>query len=238
MAGAARGGARLVVLTEMFASGFSADTAAIAEPFDGPTVGWMRERAAEHDVWLVGSVCELPEGTEASWEPTDGTRPSNVAMVVSPQGEVLRYAKRHLFSFAGEHERIAAGDPTLVVDIDGLRAAVFVCYDLRFAVDFWHLAPTVDAFVVVANWPAARRDHWRSLLVARASENQAWVVGATRVGRGGKLDYAGDSLVVDPLGVVVADGAGGRACVLEAVLDPEAVQSVRRRYPFLADRRP
>jgi predicted amidohydrolase len=233
VASAAAVGARLVVLTEMFASGFSARTEVIAEPHDGPTVHWMRDLATAHRVWLVGSVCELPAGV------TDGpdVRPANVCMVVGPDGSVQRYAKRHLFAYAGEHERMAAGEPTLVVDIDGLRTAVFVCYDLRFADDFWRLAPDVDAYVVVANWPESRREHWRALLVARAIENQAWVVGSNRVGRGGTIDYSGDSLVVDPLGTVVADGAGGDPQVLSATLDPALVAEVRARYPFLADRR-
>ncbi|MCO5317906.1 MAG: carbon-nitrogen family hydrolase [Microthrixaceae bacterium] len=233
---AALEGASLVVLPEMFATGFSADTERIAEPPDGPTVGFMLEQSRRLGVWMVGSVClRAPQGAPgASGRP--GGLPSNVAVCTSPSGEVSTYAKRHLFSYAGEHERIAPGSSTLTVDIGGLSTTVFVCYDLRFADDFWNLAERTEAYVVVANWPAARAHHWRSLLVARAIENQAWVVGANRVGSGGGLDYGGDSLVVDPMGRIVADGGDASEQVLHATLSAGHVADVRRHYPFLRDR--
>ena len=124
----------------------------------------------------------------------------------------------------------------MTVAIDGLRVSLFVCYDLRFADDFWALAADTDLYVVPANWPAARRHHWRSLLVARAIENQAYVVGANRVGRGGTIDYAGDSCIVDPLGVVLAQAAEVET-VLVADVDPEIVAKTRAELPFMADRR-
>ena len=227
VAGAAADGARLLVLTEMFSVGFSPHTERIAEPPDGPSTAFLAAAARDHDVWALGSVCVRR---------ADAGLPRNEAVLAAPDGTVHRYAKRHLFSYAGEHRRMSAGGPTLTVDVDGLRTTVFVCYDLRFADDFWRTAPDTDAYVVVANWPAARRAHWRSLLVARAVENQAWVVGANRVGVGGNLEYAGDSLVVDPMGEVVADGAGAGEATLRAVLDPGRVAEVRTRYPFMRDR--
>ena len=121
--------------------------------------------------------------------------------------------------------------------VEGLRLGLFVCYDLRFADEFWAVAPATDCYVVVANWPAARRHHWRSLLVARAIENQAYVVGVNRVGVDGNgLEHAGDSMIVDPLGEVLASAAGGET-VLVADVDPAVVAGVRARFPFLADRR-
>lgn len=227
IADAAGQGARLVVLTEMFATGFSPNTAGIAEPTEGPTTEFLLEQARRHGIWLVGSVCCSVAGAEL---------PGNVAMVVSPLGEVHRYVKRHLFSYAGEHTRITAGTETLTVDIGGLRTSVFICYDLRFAEDFWTLGPSSDAYVVVANWPRSRIAHWRALLVARAIENQAWVIGSNRVGEGGGIDYTGDSLIVDPLGRIVADGAGGAEEVLLAEVSVEEVSEVRGRYPFVSDR--
>lgn len=224
---AADNGARLVVLTEMFAVGFSANTEAIVEGPDGPSTTFLLEQARRHGIWIVGSACIST---------SRATLPSNVAVLVGPDGSVHHYAKRHLFSYAGEDERIAPGHDTLTVDVDGLRTSLFVCYDLRFADDFWNLAPDTDAYVVVANWPAARTAHWRSLLVARAIENQAYVIGANRVGTGGKIDYEGDSLVVDPLGEVLADGAGAGQAILTAAVDPAKVADVRARYPFIADR--
>ena len=224
---AAASGARLVVLTEMFAVGFSSDTAAIAEGPEGPSTTFLAEQAHRHGIWVVGSACIRTSQAEL---------PRNVAVLAAPDGSLYRYAKRHLFSYAGEHTRMAAGGPTLTVDIEGLRTTLFVCYDLRFADDFWRLAPETDAYLVVANWPAARRSHWRSLLVARAIENQAYVVGSNRVGRGGNIDYEGDSLGVYPLGEVLRDGAGAGEAILTAALDPAEVTRVRGRYPFLDDR--
>ena len=111
-----------------------------------------------------------------------------------------------------------------------------MCYDLRFADEFWGLAPDTDCYVLVANWPAPRRDHWRALLKARAIENQAYVVGVNRVGHGGKLDYAGDSAVVQPFGEThEADGPTEQTLVRD--VDPAVVAETRARYPFLTDRR-
>jgi predicted amidohydrolase len=231
VARAAADGARLVVLTEMYATGFSMATDRIAEPYDGPGSRFLREQACAHGVWVCGSIAErAPDGS-------GDDRPGNVLVLAAPDGSLHRYAKLHPFSYAGEDERVRAGDRTLTVDVEGVRVSLFVCYDLRFADVFWALAPTTDCFVVPANWPAARRDHWRTLLVARAIENQAYVVGVNRVGAGGGLDYAGDSLVVDPWGQVLADGDGGEETVLTAEVDPEVVRATRTQYPFLRDRR-
>jgi predicted amidohydrolase len=122
------------------------------------------------------------------------------------------------------------------VDIDGVRCSFFVCYDLRFADEFWTLAQQTDCYVLPANWPAARREHWMALLRARAIENQAYVVGVNRVGDGGRLHYSGDSMIVDPFGEVVAQ-AGATETTITADIDPARVESVRTEYPFLQDRR-
>jgi predicted amidohydrolase len=227
IAEAAEAGARLVLLTEMFSTGFSMETDRIAEPVDGPSTQLLRGQAAEHGVWVGASVPERPEG-----EPL----PYNTFVLAAPDGTVHRYAKIHPFSYAREHERFAAGTDHVTVDVEGLRCSLFVCYDLRFADEFWALAHTTDCYLVVANWPASRREHWRALLVARAIENQAYVVGVNRVGRGGGLDYAGDSRIVDPLGEVLAE-AGDVETVLLAEVDPARVEEVRAKFPFLADRR-
>jgi predicted amidohydrolase len=227
VAAAAAAGARLVVLTEMFATGFSMDTHRTAEHLDGPTVTWLHDRAATYDVWLAGSVPLL--GAERAL-------PTNALLVVGPDGTRHRYDKVHPFSYAGEHERFAAGEvPAVVAEIEGVRFGLTVCYDLRFADQYWALARDVDAYLVVANWPDARRHHWRALLDARAVENQAYVVGVNRVGEGGGLGYAGDSRVVDPTGEVLAAAAGGETMLL-ADLDPDVVTAIRTRFPFLQDR--
>jgi len=224
---AARDGAQLVVLTEMYSTGFSMDTARVAEPFDGPSAHFVGDQAREHGVWLCGSAPEVQPGDEL---------PSNTLLVAAPDGAMHRYRKIHPFTYGGEHEQYAAGDAHLSVDVADVRCSFFVCYDLRFADEFWGLAPDTDCYVVVANWPAPRRDHWRTLLRARAIENQAYVVGVNRVGHGGKLDYAGDSAVVRPFGEThEADGPAEQ--VLFHDVDPTVVQETRARYPFLADRR-
>ena len=227
IADAAAQGARLVVCTEMFSTGFSLQTERTAERPDGPSVQFLVDRARAHDVVLCASVPERAG---------DDPRPFNQLVVAMPDGTTHRYAKRHPFSYGHEHEHFASGDVLLRLTIDGVRCAFFVCYDLRFGDDFWDLAPTTDCYVIPANWPASRRGHWLTLLRARAIENQAYVVGVNRVGIGGRLEYSGDSLIVDPFGVICAE-AGADETIITADVDPARVAQVRKEYPFLQDRR-
>ena len=223
---AAAAGARLVLLTEMYATGFSMATERITEDPDGPSASFVIDQAARHDVWVGGSVPVRMDGNE---------RPCNQFVLAGPDGTVDRYAKIHPFSFAGEHEHYAAGEKVITVDIDGVRVTPFVCYDLRFGDGFWNAADSTDLYVIVANWPAARREHWKTLLRARAIENQAYVVGVNRVGVGDGIEYAGDSRIVDPLGNVLA-AASVTENVLIADIDTAMVADVRARFPFLQDR--
>jgi len=224
---AVAGGASLVVLSEMFATGFSPTSADIAEPADGDTVRFLVEQATKQGVWIMGSVAVV--------DATSG-RARNRFVAAGPDGEIVSYDKRHPFTYADEHLEFEPGDDVTQFEVDGLRVTPFVCYDLRFADDFWRLGPDTDLFVVVANWPASRRRHWSSLLVARAIENQCFVVGVNRVGNADGLDYSGDSAIIDPLGEVLASASGGET-VLTADVDPEVVGAVRTRFPFLQDRR-
>jgi len=224
---AAGTGARLVVLTEMFPTGFSMEPERVAEPEGGPSTEFLRTQAADLGVWLAGSVPIKPDG---------GGRPVNRLLLTGPGGELHHYDKIHPFTYSGEHEHYAAGTRRVTVDIEGVRVTPFVCYDLRFADEFWQLAHDTDVYVVPANWPAARRLHWQTLLQARAIENLAYVVGCNRVGSGGGLDYAGDSRVVDPLGELLSTAAGDETTLL-ATIDPERVAQVRGRFGFLDDRR-
>jgi predicted amidohydrolase len=231
VARAAATGARLVMLTEMFATGFSMRTHLTAEAIDGPTVTWMHEQAQRHDVWLAGSLALAPPAGSTE------ERPTNSLLLVGADGTVHRYAKIHPFSYGGEHERFRGGQDSVVVDVEGVRLGLSVCYDLRFADLYWDRAAEVDAELLVANWPAPRRHHWRTLLDARAVENQCYVVAANRVGRGGnELDYAGDSRIVDPGGEVLAASAGAET-ILTAEIDPQVVAETRERFPFALDRR-
>lgn len=231
---AAAAGARLVVLTEMFPTGFSLEPARVAEAEDGPTTDFLLRRAEAEGVWLCGSVAIWPAGTDPT---APGARAVNRFLLAGPQGSLAHYDKLHPFTYAGEHDRYAPGTRRgVILEVEDVRVAPFVCYDLRFADEFWDLAPAVDCYVVVANWPAARRTHWQALLVARAIENQAYVVGANRVGEGDGIAYAGDSRIVAPSGEVLA-GAAEIETVLVADVDPKVVGATRDRYPFLADRR-
>jgi len=231
IAGAVASGARVVLLTETFSTGFSFDSPDIAEPEGGPSSQFLTEMATTHGVWVGGSCPEIaPEA------PGDDQRPSNVFVLVAPDGTATRYRKIHPFSHADEERYVRAGTDFVTVDVDGLRCALFVCYDLRFADEFWALATEVDAYFVVANWPAKRRVHWSALLRARAIENQAYVVGVNRVGAGGGLDYSGDSAIIDPLGEVLATGAGVETMLL-ADLDAAHVDATRGHFRFLQDRR-
>lgn len=227
IAGAAANGAQLVALPEMFACGFSMNTAAIAEPPDGPTAQFLHEQATEHRLWLAGSFPERRPGHDM---------PSNTLLVVSPDGQPHRYRKIHPFSYAKEHEHYQAGRDFLHVDIEGLRWTFFICYDLRFADEFWATAHQTDAYLVVANWPEPRRRHWTRLLEARAIENQAYVVGVNRVGQGGRLRYTGDSHILDPMGNVLASASEHETMLLADVYR-DTVVTTRKTFPFLDDRR-
>lgn len=224
---AAASGARLVVLSEMFSTGFVVDRDDIGEPVGGPSSEFLSRMSQRHGVWLAGSCPEV--------EPDD-PRPYNSLVVSSPDGRQNRYRKIHPFTYGGEDKHFRPGGPHVTIDIEGVRTSLFVCYDLRFANEFWTLAEGTDLYVIPANWPISRREHWMALLRARAIENQAYVVGCNRVGVGGGLEYSGDSMIIDPLGAVLAGGDPG-AQTLTAEVDPAHVASVRAKFPFLRDRR-
>jgi len=227
IARAAADGARLVVLTEMYSTGFSMKTDRTAEPADGPSAQFVVDQARTNGVWVCASI---PERVDPSGHPR------NQLVLAAPDGTAHRYAKIHPFTYGREHEHYSAGSEFLTVDVEGTRCSFFVCYDLRFADEFWALAERTDCYVVPANWPAARREHWMALLRARAIENQAYVVGVNRVGDGGRLHYSGDSMIIDPFGEVIVQAADNET-IITANVDPERVRTVRAEYPFLQDRR-
>lgn len=218
----------LVVLPEMFASGFSMDVAKIAEGETMPTRHFLSELAREYQVYLVGGV--VTRGADG--------RGKNEAVVIAPDGsEVVRYHKIHPFSYGGETKSYSAGRQIVVFDIGGFTIAPFICYDLRFPEIFRQaIRQGVNLFVVIANWPTARVNHWTTLLQARAIENQAFVIGVNRCGRDPNLEYPGRSLIVDPKGQILADG-GDSPGVISAMLNLQELQDYRRQFPALADMR-
>jgi predicted amidohydrolase len=227
IATAAATGARLLVLPEMFPCGFSMNTARVAEPPEGPSTLFLREQAARHGLWIAGSIPERPPECD---------RPSNTLLLAGPAGELHRYRKLHPFTYAREHEHYAPGDAHVTVEVEGLRLTLFVCYDLRFADEFWLTARATDGYLVPANWPERRRAHWMALLQARAIENQAYVVGVNRVGTGDALSYSGDSRIVDPWGELLATAAAQETLLL-AEIDPARVREARSSFPVMQDRR-
>ncbi len=226
------GGADVVLLTETFSVGFGFDDPDFAtEPEGGPSSQFLAASAGEHGVWVGGSCPEIRPDAAA-----DDRRPSNCFVLAGPDGTQHRYRKIHPFSFAGEDRFVRPGTELVTVDVGGARVSLFVCYDLRFADEFWQLAADTDVFLVPANWPEARREHWMTLLRARAIENQAYVVGVNRVGSGGGIDYSGDTRIVDPLGELLATGSREETIVF-ADVSTEHVAAVRDRFRFLDDRR-
>lgn len=220
-------GVRLVVLPEMFSTGFSMRTARTAEPPGGPIERFCGDQARKHGLYLLGTKAARFE-----------KRAHNAAVLFGPDGKPLAYhAKVHPFTFAGEHEHFSAGGDLAVTPVDEFHLSTAICYDLRFPELFRALAfRGADLIVVPANWPRERVTAWSQLLVARAIENQCYVIGVNRVGSGGGLHYDGRSAVVDPLGEVLAT-AQGRAALVLADLDPEHLRTVRRELPFLRDAR-
>ena len=161
---AAEPGATLISLTEMWACGFSMNTALVAEAPDGRTATTMHEFAEETGCWIAGSFPEHAAGHD---------RPTNRFLLAGPNGEDHRYSKTKPFSFAGETDHYDGGTPVGPIVIDGVRITPFICYDLRFTDLFWNAAADTDLYLVPANWPSVRREHWMTLLRARAIENQA-----------------------------------------------------------------
>jgi omega-amidase len=215
----------LLVLPEMFATGFSMNEAATAEQPGGETELLLRQLAAETRCCILG-------GLVAVW---DGA-PRNQALAVAPTGEVLaRYSKQRTFSLAEEGAHYAAGDKAVVFDWAGFRIAPLVCYDLRFPELFRAgTARGATLFAVIANWPVVREAHWRTLLEARAIENQAFVLGVNRSGDDPHFHYPGRSRVVDPHGSILAD-AGDREGTITARISPDVVADWRARFPALRD---
>ena len=213
----------LVVLPEMFSTGFSMDAEGLAETMDGPTVDWMREEAAALGCVITGSLIVR-----------DGPHCYNRLVWARPDGTTEHYDKRHLFRLAGEQDHFAAGSRRVVTELKGWRVCPMICYDLRFPV--WSRSRgDYDLLLYVANWPQRRAFAWSTLLRARAIENLSYVVGVNRIGRDGNgVTYSGDSVALDFLGQPLSSEGGGDR-VETVVLDREALASYRNSVPAHLD---
>jgi omega-amidase len=228
LAGAAIEPGALVVLPEMFATGFSMHVDTIAEAPGGPTHEFLAGLAREYNACVLGGL--VTRGVDG--------RGRNEAVAFGPQGqELARYCKMQPFSFAGETKHYESGSGITVFKWQDFIIAPLVCYDLRFP-ELFRIAVRAGAqlMVVVANWPQPREAHWLALLRARAIENQCYVAGVNRAGNDPHVHYGGRSLIVNPRGETVAE-AGGNPQVLTAKIELEPLLEYRRQFPALADMR-
>ena len=219
----------IVVLPEMFSTGFSMNDELLAEDINGETVIWMKRVAAENKIVLTGSI--IIKENENFY---------NRLIWMLPNGEYGVYDKRHLFGFGNETEHYSPGNKRLIASVKGWKINLQICYDLRFPV--WaRQNPTdkseaeYDVLIYVANWPERRSHAWKTLLCARAIENQSYVVGVNRVGNdGNNIYHSGNSMVVDPAGAVLYHKADDED-IFTITLEKENLIEIRNKFPFLKD---
>lgn len=236
----------LVVLPEMFNTGFSMNPEQLWEDMEGPTIQWMKRVSRENKIVLTGSIIVKENGQYY-----------NRMIWMLPNGNMGIYDKRHLFAFAGEDEKYNAGRKRLIASLKGWKLNLQVCYDLRFPVwarqsvpirllpdgsfekgDDETNTPEYDVLVYVANWPEKRSHAWKTLLKARAIENQCYVIGVNRVGIDGNgHHYTGDSMIVGPLGDELITVAHDEA-VIHYLLSFDSLRSTREKFQFLRDADP
>jgi predicted amidohydrolase len=225
------GATDLILLPETFTSGFSNEAIHDAETMEGPTVAWLREQAHALRTAIAGSV-----------QIRDGAGVYNRLLFVTADGTLRYYDKRHLFRYAGEHQRYAAGRERLVVELKGWRICPLVCYDLRFPVYSRNRFDVerpggldYDLLVYVANWPSVRAFAWKTLLRARAIENLAFVAGLNRIGEDGNgLHYAGDSVVLDFMGHPLSESTNAEVVTTTTLLAAE-LADFRAHFPAMLD---
>lgn len=222
----------IVILPEMFNTGFSMNAEALAETMDGETITWMKRVSRENGVILAGSLIIQEDG-----------KYYNRLVWMLPNGQYGHYDKRHLFAYGGEDKSFTPGNKRLIASVKGWKLNLQVCYDLRFPV--WarqsvpssaeNNAPEYDVLIYVANWPERRSHAWKTLLCARAIENQSYVVGVNRVGNDGHSVYhSGNSLVIDPMGQVLYHMADEED-VFTITLQKEKLEETREKFPFWKD---
>jgi predicted amidohydrolase len=216
--------ADVIFLPEMFTTGFSMHVSQLAETMDGDSVQWMKKSSAEHHCALCGSLII-----------EEGGKYFNRLIFVEPSGEILFYNKHHLFTMAEEESHFQPGTERLIIDYKGWRICPLICYDLRFPV--WSRNRNdYDILFYSANWPQARSEVWNTLLKARAIENQAYVVGANRVGVDGSLiSYMGNSQLIDPKGHILAEIGDHHKGIVSAGFSYSELMQFRSTFPVLND---
>ena len=213
----------LIVLPEMFTTGFTMNSSRHAEHMDGDTVTWMQRVARNYSTTLCGSLIIEENGqffNRLIWMP--------------PEGPIGWYDKRHLFRMADEQKHFTPGGQRSIFQLCGWRICPLVCYDIRFPV-YSRSVDTIDLLIYVANWPQSRRSAWRTLLPARGVENLCYALGVNRIGNdGNERAYAGDSMVTDYLGHLIAD-CDNNERIVTTRLDGTALQRYRKKFPAHLD---
>jgi len=220
----------VIVFPEMFDTGFSMNIPALGRGGKGETARVLSGLAKRYGLNIIAGFAEKTPGREKA---------KNLAVVFDRNGSgIASYTKMRPFTFADEDKYFSAGNSSVVFSVEGVPASVFICYDLRFPEIFREVAREVRIIFVIANWPERRKDHWETLLKARAIENQCFVVGVNRTGKDGNgIRYPGASHVYGPTGKDICAG-GPKALFIACEIDPEEVTKVRCRFPFLDDIRP
>jgi omega-amidase len=214
----------LIILPEMFNTGFTMNAAELAEPMGGKTMQWMHKTAQKYECVVTGSLIIL-----------ENDKYYNRLIWMLPNGTCNYYDKRHLFALGKEHQTYTAGTSKLIVELKGWKICPMICYDLRFPVWMRNVTDTYDLLLIVANWPERRALHWRTLIPARAVENQAYVIGVNRVGHdGNEVYHSGDSTCIDPNGNVVYYKRDEEDVYTFSIIADE-VTKTRRVMPFLKD---
>ena len=214
----------LIILPEMFNTGFSMDAGRLAETVEGKTMQWMRATAAKYGCAVTGSIIIKEDG-----------KYYNRLIWITAEGVYHYYNKRHLFAMGKEDQTYTAGTKKLIVELKGWKICPVICYDLRFPVWLRNVDNAYDILIVVANWPEKRALHWRTLIPARAVENQAYVIGVNRVGHdGNEVYHSGDSTCISPNGDVVYYKRDEED-VYTFTITPDELTRVRRAMPFLRD---
>lgn len=216
-------GSDLYVLPEMFSTGFCTQPEGIAEPAQNDTVRWMVEKAAMTGAAIAGSIAIRDNG-----------KYYNRFHFVTPDGKVVTYDKKHLFTFGGEHRQFTPGAERVIVRYNGIRILLEICYDLRFPI--WSRnRGDYDMIIYVASWPTPRVEAWKALLTARAIENQCYVVGVNRVGTDPGNEYCGGSRIIDPYGRIMAECEDGVEMEATSEVDMNILEAFRAKFPVLND---
>ena len=220
----------LIVLPELFSTGFTMNAKPVAETMQGKSVLWMLDQAKKKDCLLIGSLI-INENEKIFNRLVVAFPPDN-----HKDGEIKYYDKRHLFTYAGEEKVFSAGNKRMIFEYKGFKICPLVCYDLRFPV--WaRNDEDFDILIYVANWPNARMFAWDTLLKARAIENLCYVVGVNRVGAdNNNLVYSGHSAVIDTFGKIILDFEENQEAIKTAVLEKKHITKTRNRFRFLEDR--